>query len=235
MKPVIGITVDVAFEAENLRSRGSLKLNYNYAEEVAKAGGNPILITPLTDLKALATILDGWLIPGGADMDASFFGEENHPLAELQDPKRFEMEDQLYRAISPNLPILGICYGCQFLNVKRGGSLIQHVPDRVGHDAHSGGTLQSYQIQETSKLFGAVGKCTSTTGASYHHQAVGRIGNQLTTSAIAEDGIIEAIEDPSHPFFIGVQWHPERTPNEEATQQLFSSFIQAALSYRKSK
>lgn len=235
MKPLIGITVDVTFEPENARSRGALKLNYNYAEEVAKAGGNPILITPLTDIAQIAQLLDGWLIPGGADMDAAQFGEENHPTVELQDPKRFEMEDRLYQSIAHDLPVLGICYGCQFLNVKRGGSLIQHVPDRVGHDQHSGGTLQLYKIEEDSKLFASVGQLNKTTGASYHHQAVGRVGSHLQTSAFAEDGIIEAIEDPAHPFFIGVQWHPERTPNEEATRSLFSSFIQAAISYRKSK
>lgn len=234
MKPIIGITVDVQFEPENDRSRGSLKLNFNYAEEISKAGGNPILITPLTDIEEIAPMLDGWLIPGGADMDASNFGEENHPLVELQDSKRFEMESRLFQSVDADLPLLGICYGSQFMNVKRGGTLIQHVPDRVGHEGHSGGTLQSYLIVPDSKLHLSVGNDT-TEGRSYHHQAVGQLGDRLSVSATADDGVIEAVEDVNHPFFVGVQWHPERTPSSTETQALFRSFIEAAREYRRKK
>ena len=86
MKPLIGITVDVQSDTENPRTKGLLKLNINYADMVTQAGGNPILITPFTDMKEMAHLVDGWLIPGGDDMDASHFGEENHPKVGLQDP-----------------------------------------------------------------------------------------------------------------------------------------------------
>jgi putative glutamine amidotransferase len=234
MKPLIAITVDVIPEPENERTRGKLILNWNYAEMVAKAGGNPLLITPLTDVATIAPLIDGWLIPGGEDIDAAHFGEENHPKVGLQDPRRWEMEDALYQHVDQELPVLGICYGCQFLNVKRGGSLIQHLPDVVNHEAHSGGTMQTYHVASSSKLARYAGT-DWIEGKSYHHQAVGRIGEGLEVVAKTEDGTVEAIEDQSKPFLVGVQWHPERTPDDAATLSLFREFVQAAQAYSKVK
>jgi putative glutamine amidotransferase len=234
MKPLIAITVDARHNPDDPRTQGELSLHWNYAEQVSIAGGNPILVTPMTDMEAIAPLIDGWLIPGGDDLDAKHFGEENHPKVGLQDPKRFEMESRLYQLVSPELPILGICYGCQYLNVKRGGKLIQHLPDVVNHESHSGGTLQTYEIDSSSKL-ASVAQTTQITGKSYHHQAVGKLGRELVITARAEDGTVEAIEDPSKPFLIGVQWHPERTPDDPATQNLFRQFIEAAKAYSKSK
>lgn len=234
MKPLIGITVESEFDATDNRTRGLLRLNWNYAEEVAKAGGNPILLTPLTDLAAVAPYLDGWLIPGGADMDATHFGEANHPAVELMNPKRWEMENHLYELAEPAMPILGICFGCQFLNVKRGGSLIQHLPDIVEHNDHAEGEMQSYTLVGDSKLAAMTGQ-ESVHGKSYHHQAVNRVGVGLSVVAKHEDGTVEALEDSNKPFFVGVQWHPERTPDDEATKRLFSAFIDAARTYAEGK
>lgn len=234
MKPLIGITVESEFDESNDRSNGKLILNWNYAEQVSLAGGNPILITPLTDLEWAAKHIDGWLIPGGADMDAAHFGEENHPKVELMNPKRWEMEDALYRLIDPALPVFGICFGCQFLNVQRGGSLIQHLPDVVDHEEHSNGTMQTYDLVGGSKLSGHTGT-GRVEGKSYHHQAVNRVGNGLTVVAKHGDGTVEAIEDAAKPFFVGVQWHPERTPDDQATQNLFRAFADAARAYAEAK
>ncbi len=234
MRPLIGITVDAEFDDSNDRSNGKLMLNWNYASRVAEACGNPILISPLTDLEWAAKSIDGWLIPGGADMDARHFGEENHPKAELMNPKRWEMEDRLFSLIDPELPTLGICYGCQFINVKRGGSLIQHLPDVVENDEHTGGTLQPYELVGASKLSTFAGT-ERVEGKSYHHQAVARVGSGLAVVAKHDDGTVEAIEDASKPFFVGVQWHPERTPEDAATQNLFRSFVEAAREYMESK
>jgi putative glutamine amidotransferase len=233
-KPLIAITVDVIPEPDNERTRGRLSLNWNYAQMVAEAGGNPLLVTPLTDTGEIASLIDGWLIPGGDDIDASHFGEENHPKVGLQDPRRWEMESGLYSNISPELPILGICYGCQFLNVKRGGSLIQHVPDVVNHESHSGGTMQTYHVASSSFLAKYAGT-DWIEGKSYHHQAVGQLGQGLEVVAKTEDGTVEAIEDKTKPFLVGVQWHPERTPDDEATRSLFREFIAAAKTYSESK
>ena len=228
MKPIIAITVDV--DADPLR----MSLRWNYAEQVVLAGGNPLLISPLTDVEPLVDFIDGWLIPGGDDIDSVHFNQELHPMARLQHPSRWDGESQLYSLIDPALPVLGICYGCQFLNVKRGGSLIQHVPDSVGHEEHSGGTMQKYSVTESSILNRATG-VTSIEGKSYHHQAVDEVAPGLIVSALAKDGTIEAIEDQSKPFWLGVQWHPERTPEDVATQSLFNTFIEAARNYRKGK
>jgi putative glutamine amidotransferase len=228
VKPIIAITVDV--DADPLR----MSLRWNYAEQVVRAGGNPLLISPLTDVEPLVDLIDGWLIPGGDDIDSVHFNQELHPMARLQHPSRWDGESRLYSLIDPALPVLGICYGCQFLNVKRGGSLIQHVPDSVGHEEHSGGTMQKYSVTESSILNRATG-VTSIEGKSYHHQAVDEVAPGLIVSALAKDGTIEAIEDQSKPFWLGVQWHPERTPDDAATQSLFKMFIEAATNYRKGK
>ncbi len=233
-RPLIAITVDCAHDPEDARSRGRLQLNWNYAECVQRAGGNPILITPLTDVAPLLPLIDGWLIPGGDDIDAKHFGEENHPKVGLQDPKRFESESNLYKSVDAELPIFGICYGAQFLNVKRGGSLVQHLPDVVDHEEHTKGTLQEYSLEPGSKLARIVGS-EQAIGKSYHHQAVNRLGEGLRVNAHFSDGTVEGVEDPTHPFLVGVQWHPERTPEDPATLALFDTFIQQARSFRAKK
>lgn len=234
MKPIIGISVDSKYDPEEPRTRGSLTLNWNYAEAVALAGGVPLLVPPNADMQVVAGLIHGWLIPGGADIDATRWGEENHPKVELQDPRRYEGEAALYAELPADLPVLGICYGCQFLNVVRGGSLIQHLPDVVGHETHSGGTLQTYSIDDDSKLSTAAHTATMT-GKSYHHQAVGSVGESLRVVARGEDGTVEAIEANDRPWMIGVQWHPERTLNDEATQALFHDFVAAARRYAEQR
>src|SRR6185312_7740915 len=117
MKPIIGITVDCEHDADDARTRGKLQLNWNYAQSVVDAGGVPIMIPPQADMGVVSKLIHGWLIPGGDDIDAAHFGEENHPKASLQDPARFEGESRLLAQVDKEMPILGICYGCQFLNV----------------------------------------------------------------------------------------------------------------------
>lgn len=234
MKPIIGISVDCTRDPEDLRTGGKLELNWNYAQAVADAGGVPVLIPPTADMTVLAGIVHGWLIPGGADIDAARFGEENHPKVVLQDPNRYEAELRMFEAIDPALPVFGICYGCQFLNVAKGGSLLQHVPDVVGNDSHSGGTLQQYGIDQNSQL-GMIVETNVMTGKSYHHQAIGRTATGLRVVSRHIDGTIEAVESTDRPWMIGVQWHPERTPEDGPTRKLFQDFIRAAAEYAAHK
>jgi len=230
MKPIIGITVDCRQDPADQRTRGKLELNWNYAQGISDAGGVPILIPPTADMKILAGIIHGWLIPGGDDIDAAQFGEENHPKVSLQDPARFEGEKKLLEEIDPAMPVFGICYGCQFLNVARGGTLIQHLPDVVGHESHTGGTIQEYEVQAGSRLHEVVGE-ESISGKSYHHQAVRDLGDALKIVSLAADGTVEAIEATDRPWMIGVQWHPERTLLDRPSQHLFEDFVRAASNY----
>jgi putative glutamine amidotransferase len=230
MKPIIGISVDCTQDREDLRTGGKLELNWNYAQAVADAGGVPVLIPPTADMSVLAEVIHGWLIPGGDDIDAANFGEANHPKASLQDPSRYDAEHRLFQAIDPTLPVLGICYGCQFLNVVKGGSIQQHVPDVVGNDSHSGGTMQQYPIDQASQLAGIV-ETNAMTGKSYHHQAIGRTATGFRVVSRHIDGTIEAVEATDRPWMIGVQWHPERTPDDGPTQKLFKDFVRAAAAY----
>jgi putative glutamine amidotransferase len=233
MSPIIGITVDCKHDPEDARTRGNLTLNWNYAQAIADAGGIPVLIPPMADMAALASVIDGLLIPGGYDIDAARFGEENHPKVELQDPERFDGEHRLIAALPAEAPVLGICYGCQFLNVTRGGSLVQHLPDVVGHESHTGGTLQSYRLEDS--LLRKVVGTDAIEGKSYHHQAVNEVGVNLKVTAQAADGTVEAVEAIDRPWMIGVQWHPERTLEDPATRRLFDGFVAAARRYAESR
>lgn len=234
MKPIIGITVESKFDPQDARTRGKMELNWNYAQAIADAGGVPIILPPTADMAEVAKIIDGWLIPGGLDIDAQQFGEENHPKSELQDPSRFAAEKALLEASDAAMPVFGICYGCQFLNVARGGSLHQHLPDVVGHESHSGGALQTYALETGSKLR-QVTRVGEMAGKSYHHQAVKEVGEGLKVVATGEDGTVEAVEASDRPWMIGVQWHPERTLDDEASRRLFQEFVAEAARYAQSR
>jgi len=230
MKPLIGITVDVARDLENARSGGKLSLNWNYAQVLADSGGVPVLIPPQADPTSLAEALDGLLIPGGNDINAGNWGEANHPEAKTIAKERFEGEKKLFAAIDPRMPVLGICYGCQFINVIRGGSIIQHLPEETKHP-HTDGEKQKYQLEKGSKLSNIFGK--QAQGQSWHHQAIKTVGRDLKVVAKSEDGVIEAVEAEDRPWLVGVQWHPERTFDDPATRKLFENFIAAAAAYKE--
>lgn len=230
MRPIIGVTAIPHPDPSDARRGGRLDLNWNYAEAIHRAGGSPIILTPHTDVEGVVGLLDGWLIPGGDDMDARHFGQATHPACELQDPARFAFESALYRALPPQTPILGICYGCQFLNVMAGGTLHQHLPEVTG-ESHTEGVQQHYGATEGSLLARAAGTIRPE-GQSWHHQAADRVGEGLVVSARAEDGTVEAIEDPRRPFLLAVQWHPERTPERAESQGIMRAFVEAAAEFR---
>jgi putative glutamine amidotransferase len=231
MKPIIGITVEVLPSSEGDGERKRYVLDKNYPKAIEAEGGNPIVILPETHLDAVLPLLDGWLIPGGRDIDASEWGESNHPSVSLQDPARLRAEKEIFRLADPSMPILGICYGCQLVNVLRGGSLEQHLPDRLGDRRHEGGTPASYAVEPGSILAAAIGEDLAQ-GRSYHHQGVAKLGAGLRVTARHEDGTIEAIEATDRPWLVGVQWHPERTLEDESSRGIFRAFVEAAARYR---
>ena len=230
-KPVIGISLSALHEPENDRNHGQFSLCWNYAEAVVEAGGIPIGVFPITDPALTVGLIDGWLIPGGDDIDPASYGHAKHEKSELICPKRYSGEVALFKAMSAETPIFGICYGCQFLNVQFGGSLHQHVPDIVGHEEHTGGTLAPYNVVSGTKLANIV-KELKIQGRSYHHQSIDRLGTDLVVNAWHQDGTVEGIEAPGRNWVVGTQWHPERTLLDLETKRLFKAFVEACARYR---
>ncbi len=230
-KPLIGITTNWNTVDE---ISGQVSLNDAYARSVFRAGGVAVLIPPGADADALAEHLDGLLIPGGDDIDPKHYGEPLHPKAELVNAARFDMEWALLRAFEARRkPILGICYGCQLLNVWRGGSLYQHLPDLPSVTLkHQRASKEEpfprhfVEVTPDSRLAQSLGQARFES-VSAHHQAIRAAGRGLVITAYSPDGVVEAIEAPDHPFLIGVQWHPERDPDAPATRALFESFVNA--------
>lgn len=234
MKPIIGITCDLYRDGDVAIYGPQYKLRQNYCTMVAAAGGIPVIIPTVADVAELAPLLDGVLIPGGRDIDPARFGQEMHPQSDLQDPSRFESEDQLYKSLPEDTPVFGICYGSQFINVVHEGTLNQHIPDQLHHHEHEGGTLQAYQVEPQTQ-FASIVATDEVKGKSFHHQAIDQVGKGLKVVARHEDGTIEAIEGTGPRWMVAVQWHPERTPDDPASQRLFASFVEAARQYRASR
>jgi putative glutamine amidotransferase len=229
MKPLIGINLDI--------SKGPpavAKIQSSYFESVLAAGGIPVLLAPMPDedLKHLLVKLSGILLIGGLDYCPTLYGEEPTDSVELIDPRRQDFDLRLvrYAAQRRDLPFLGICGGCQVLNIGLGGSLIQDISSELPQSnvAHvhsdSQKTVHKHPVllEEGTRLAG-IYKRTRLDVPTNHHQAVKILGKGLRASAKADDGIVEALESTDHRFMLGVQWHPER--DFEGNEPLFKEFV----------
>lgn len=232
MKPIIGINCD--YEEEGRYSYSFLYRNYSDA--IIAAGGIPALLPVVqnkSDVSSFLKRIDGLLLTGGNDVPPKRYREEKHKKALCVHPDKDISDFTLASiAIEMKKPIFAICYGAQLINVSLGGSLIQDIPSEiVSAITHkdSGDThyTHSVMIKKKSLLYKIIGTDHIETN-SVHHQAVKRLGSGLKDSAYTSDGIIEAIEWETYPFFLGVQWHPERLIHSPYHLSLFSAFVNAA-------
>jgi putative glutamine amidotransferase len=239
IKPVIGIGSDI----ESPPGRRERSFAYlTYCEAVRRAGAIPLLIPPQPEnADELLSRLDGLLLAGGDDCDPSAYGEERHPTVDpVMDPRRQSNDLALAEAARRHgVPALGICLGLQVMNVAAGGKLIQDIDsqhdteirhasipeDRARHDVI---------IEQGTQLAGVLPAAELNVNSS-HHQAIRTVGEGLRVTAHAPDGIVEGLEDPRHPFYLGVQWHPEDMTGEESASTLFGAFIRAAQEHARSK
>jgi putative glutamine amidotransferase len=236
-RPVIGITMDYGDKPRQYM------LPYDYTTSIERAGGLPWPLPYMTDRSLIPEIvdrLDGIVFSGGDDLDPALYGETRHPQAEPIDPDRQRFELALIAEVERRrMPALGICLGCQLMNVHRGGSLIQFLPDGE-RDAK----LEHRKMNDTSRrhpvrlepgtpLADAVGG-TEIAVNTRHKQAIGRPGKGLRVIATAPDGVVEGIEDPNHPFFMAVQWHPENLSDRPEHLAPFKLLVNSATSARQS-
>ena len=192
-------------------------LPMSYIDQVTEAGGVPVLLPPVPGVASALGRLDGLILTGGGDVEPAGYGAEADPRTSRVQPDRDQAElELLAAALAEGLPVLGICRGMQVLNVARGGTLCQHLPDEAGHRP-APGTFGSHRVRLApgsrlaSVLRPAGGEHELALDvATAHHQGIDRLGDGLVPVAWAQDGLIEAVElAGQHPFALGVQWHPE--------------------------
>lgn len=216
--PVIGVTCHL--------EEGRASARVAYAQAVARAGGTPVMLPPVLDRAGEhVSLCDGFVLTGGDDPLMEAFGQAMHPKAAPVDPERQDHELALLNILkeqSPDKAVLGVCLGMQYMALYAGGGLNQHMPDDTPtHDLHKGDKPHNVRPVVKHEVI-AAGLVTS-----HHKQAVTSPGS-MRVVAVAEDGVIEAIDDPDRKFYIGVQWHPERTPSEQLGQHLFEKLVQCA-------
>jgi gamma-glutamyl-gamma-aminobutyrate hydrolase PuuD len=231
-RPVVGITTYVVPARWSYWDREAALVPADYVRAVERAGGRPVLVPPSHDaIDETLDAVDGLIFSGGSDLDPDLYGQEPHPetfgVAEERDRAELEL---LEAALARDLPVLAICRGSQVLNVAQGGDLVQHLPDVVGDEKHkhTPGTFADHDvtIEPGTRLARLLGEHAPV--KSHHHQGIGRLGEGLRAAAYAEDGVVEAVEDPSRSFALGVLWHPEAGED----MKLFEGLVAAAAAYR---
>lgn len=227
--PLIAVTCDTRAAHERDRAdHWRYESHSTYADAIVVAGGVPVLLPFAgTCIERYVEMCDGFLLSGGDDPDTQPFGEAVHPEAKILHPARQRFEIELLAALSgSHKPVLGVCLGMQWMALCAGGHLHQHLPDAPGIDdataaAHMA-SPHTIEITATDHPYLVPGVVHSR-----HHQAVANPGT-LRIAARADDGVIEAIDDPTrNRFYLGVQWHPERTEDEALGLGLIRKFVDA--------
>jgi len=227
-RPLVGITAYGEHTRYGVWDHDAVLLPRTYPDVVIAAGGVPVLLPPFLESAAAVDRLDAVVLAGGPDVGPDRYGATPHPRTGEPRPERDAAElAVLHRALERGIPVLGVCRGAQVLNVALGGTLVQHVPDAVGHSGHnpSPGVFGTVEValEPGSRVGAALG--ADATVRCHHHQALDRLADGLVVTGRAADGLVEAVELAGAPFVVGVQWHPE----EDATDvRLMAALVTAA-------
>ncbi|WP_405493209.1 gamma-glutamyl-gamma-aminobutyrate hydrolase family protein [Nocardia sp. NBC_00511] len=211
-------------------------LSRTYIDMTVQAGGIPILLPPTgTAYPETIDRLDGLLLTGGADLDPERYGAERHPATGGTRLDRDDSEFGLFRlARAAGLPVLAVCRGLQLVNVALGGTLVQHLPDVVGHTDHSRSpgvfTVTTVRTVEGSRVAEIAGP--EVKAHCHHHQAIDVLAGELDATAHAADGTIEAVEARTGAFLLGVQWHPEENATDH---RLMRALVEQAATYGRER
>jgi putative glutamine amidotransferase len=234
-RPVIGITTYLTLARFGVWEDDAALIPAAYVRAVEAAGGRALLVPPsMEGIDETLDALDGLLFSGGSDLDPEIYGEEAHAETNGVVPERDRAEIVLLQAaLDRDMPVLAVCRGSQVLNVARGGDLVQHLPDVVGDEKHkhTPGVFADHDVDLVSgtRVQQILGDHAPV--KSHHHQGYGRLGEGLREAARADDGTIEALEDPSQRFALGVLWHPEA--GEDFA--LFEALVEEARAYHEAR
>ena len=235
MKPVVGITSYAEEVTWGAWVEEAALVPLSYVRAIERAGGRPLVIPPTEGaIEETLSVLDGILFSGGSDLDPALYDAEAHPETQGVHEARDRAEMALLTAaLERDMPVLAVCRGSQVLNVARGGDLVQHLPEVLGHEEHkhTPGEYSDHDVtlEPGTRVGGILGERAPV--KSHHHQGFGRIGEGLQKAGYAEDGTVEALEDPSKRFAVGVLWHPE----EGEDMALFEALVQQAAQYREER
>lgn len=227
-QPLVGVTTYLDTARWGVWDTGAVLLPEVYPRMVRSGGGIAALLPPDDPDVAAAAVarMDAVIVAGGPDVEPSLYGEPRHPRTGPRARERDQWELAVLRAaIGSGTPVLAVCRGMQLLNVLYGGTLVQHLPDTVGHDGHAvaPGVFADHVVTPVpGTLLARIAPAPSSV-PTYHHQAVGTLGTGLTVSAYAEDGTVEAVELPGPGFALGVQWHPEMGSDPRLVRALLAA------------
>jgi putative glutamine amidotransferase len=212
-RPIIGITTYLTSATFGVWEEEAALVPVAYVRAVEAAGGRALLVPPSTEaIPETLDAFDGLLFSGGSDLDPETYGQELHAETNGIVPERDSAEIALLQAaLERDMPVLAVCRGSQVLNVALGGDLVQHLPEVVGDEKHkhTPGVFADHDVEVLpgTRVHQILGDHAPV--KSHHHQGYGRLGEGLQEAARAEDGTVEALEDPSRRFALGVLWHPE--------------------------
>ncbi|GAB3600479.1 gamma-glutamyl-gamma-aminobutyrate hydrolase family protein [Microbacterium tumbae] len=236
--PIVGVTTYLERAQQGVWDVRAAFLPEQYLTGVTTAGGVAVLLPPQDDAVADAAIdgLDGLILTGGADVAPELYGAERHPLTDPARVDRDAWELALFRAAERRrMPVLAICRGLQLVNVARGGSLQQHLPDSLGTERYriGGGVFAENDVEVApgTALSGILG-AGDVRVHSYHHQGIDRLGDGLVAAARSDDGLVQAFEDTGPGYVVGVQWHPEENAED---RRLFADLVAQARAFAVSR